>query len=209
MAFMVVAIHAEFLRDISVAWSYFTAFGLFRIAVPVFLLISGFYFYNTLESNNTSIWFKRSLLLYLFWMLVYSIFWFKPDEITVKAFLIQVIVGYYHLWYIAGMIGAAVILLVIRRFNSPTLIFISITIYLMGVIIQYAGNYHVVDNARLDNIININFVHRNALFFSLPFFCIGYLIHKHKIHTLISFTAAKVITAIGVVLLSVEIYSTT
>lgn len=206
MAFMVVGIHAEFLRDFSAAWSYFTAFGIFRIAVPVFLLISGFYFYQTLENNKAALWFKRCLLLYCFWMIVYSVFWFKPTELSLKMFFIQIVVGYYHLWYIAGMIGAAVILLVIRRFNSPTLIVISIAIYLIGVIIQYAGNYHVVENARLDNIININFVHRNALFFSLPFFCIGYLIHKHNIHKLISFTTAQLLTAIGVALLSAEIY---
>ena len=203
---MVVGIHAEFLRDINVAWSYFTAFGIFRIAVPVFLLISGFYFYQTLESNNTALWFKRCLMLYCFWMLIYSVFWFKPAGLSLKMFLLQLVVGYYHLWYVAGMIGAALMLVIIRRFNSPTLIFICIATYLMGVIIQYAGNYHVVDNARVDNIININFVHRNALFFSLPFFCIGYLIHKHNIHKLISFTAAKVLTALGIALLSVEIY---
>jgi surface polysaccharide O-acyltransferase-like enzyme len=206
MAFMVVGIHAEFLKDISVDWSYFTAYGIFRIAVPVFLLISGFYFYQTLENNKTLIWFKRCLLLYCFWMLVYSIFWFKPAELSLKMFFIQLIVGYYHLWYVAGMIGAAVILLVIRRFNSPMLIFISIATYLIGVVIQYAGNYHLLENARLDNIININFVHRNALFFSLPFFCIGYLIHKHNLHTRISFTTAKVFTAIGLILMSAEIY---
>lgn len=206
MAFMVVGIHAEFLRDISVDWSYFTAYGIFRIAVPVFLLISGFYFYQTLESNKTVLWFKRCLLLYGFWMLVYSIFWFKPAELTLKMFFIQLIVGYYHLWYVAGMIGAAVILLFMRRFNSPALIFISLAIYAMGVIIQYAGNYHLVGNPRLDNIININFVHRNALFFSLPFFCIGYLIRKHNLHQSISITTAQVWTLIGTILLSAEIY---
>lgn len=206
MAFMVVGIHAEFLRDISVAWSYFTAFGLFRIAVPVFLLISGFYFYQTVENDNTVLWFKRCLMLYCFWMLVYSVFWFKPTELSLKMFLIQIIVGYYHLWYVAGMIGAALMLVIIRRFNSPTLIFISVATYLMGVMIQYAGNYHIVENAWLDNIININFVHRNALFFSLPFFCIGYLIHKHNIHKLIPINTAKVLTAAGTILLSVEIY---
>lgn len=203
---MVVGIHAEFLRDISVAWSYFTAFGLFRIAVPVFLLISGFYFYQTMANNNTVLWFKRCLMLYCFWMLVYSVFWFKPAELSLKMFLIQIIVGYYHLWYVAGMIGAALMLVVIRGFNSPTLIFISIATYLMGVMIQYAGNYHIVENAWLDNIININFVHRNALFFSFPFFCIGYLIHKHNTHKLISISAAKALTAAGTILLLVEIY---
>jgi surface polysaccharide O-acyltransferase-like enzyme len=206
MAFMVVGIHAEFLKDISVAWSYFTVFGIFRIAVPVFLVISGFYFYLALENNTTARWFKRCLMLYCFWMLIYSVFWFKPTEQSLKMFLIQLVVGYYHLWYVAGMIEAALMLVILRRFNSPMLVFISVAAYLMGVIIQYAGNYHTVDNAWLDNIININFVHRNALFFSFPFFCMGYLIHKHNIHKLISFTAAKLLTALGIILLSAEIY---
>lgn len=44
MAFIVVGMHAGFLTDISPIAAYLTANGLFRIAVPVFLLINGYFF---------------------------------------------------------------------------------------------------------------------------------------------------------------------
>lgn len=210
MALMVIGIHAEFLKDINVAWSYFTAYGLFRIAVPVFLLISGFYFYQTLTADKAAVWFKRTLLLYVFWMLVYSPFWFQLKELSVseiKLFLVRIVMGYYHLWYIAGMIGAAVMLIFIRKLDSWVLLSIVITTYLIGVAIQYTGNYHLLDNSYFDKITNINFIHRNALFFSLPFFCIGFLIHKHNIHKKISFATTKTLSIAGLLLFSAEIYT--
>lgn len=209
MAFMVVGIHAEFLKDISLAWSYFTAYGVFRIAVPVFLVISGFYFYQTLTDGKTRTWFKKIVLLYFFWMLIYSPFWFHPAELSLKElfkFLAHILVGYYHLWYVAGMIGAALILVCIRKFSSAALVFIVITSFITGVIIQYAGNYHVLENTSLDKIVNVIFVHRNALFMSFPFFCIGFLIHKHNIHTRLPYNTAKMLALAGVLLLSGEVY---
>jgi hypothetical protein len=142
-------------------------------------------------------------------MLVYSPFWFHPAELSLKEIikvLAHLIVGYYHLWYIAGMIVAALILVYIRKFNSAALVFIVATSFLTGVIIQYAGNYHVFENASLDKIVNVIFVHRNALFMSFPFFCIGFLIHKHNIHTRISYNTAKILTLVGILLLSGEVY---
>lgn len=209
MAFMVVGIHAEIFKDINLALSYFTAYGLFRIAVPVFLVISGFYFYQTLANAKTLLWFKRALLLYFFWMLIYSPFWFHPTELSLKEIIkvfAHLLVGYYHLWYVAGMIGAALILVFVRNLNSISLIFIVAITFLTGVIIQYAGNYHVFGNATLDKITNIIFVHRNALFMSFPFFCIGFLIHKHNIHTKIQYKTAIILTLAGILLLSGEVY---
>ena len=44
MAFMVVAAHARFLSEISPLGEYLTVNGLFRIILPVFLIINGFFF---------------------------------------------------------------------------------------------------------------------------------------------------------------------
>lgn len=209
MAFMIVGIHAEFLKDINLAWSYFTAYGIFRIAVPVFLLINGFFFYQTLADNKTAIWFKRLVILYLFWMLVYSPIWFHPEHFSlheIVKFFMQMILGYYHLWYIAGTIGAALILLLIRKLPTSALIVIILLTYFMGVAIQYAGNYHLANNPTMDKMLNVIFVHRNALFFSLPFFCIGFLINKYNIHKRVSFNTATFVSLLGTLLFSAEIY---
>lgn len=87
MAAMVVAIHAEVFKDINQALSYFTVYGVFRIAVPVFLLINGFYFFQTLRDNRVTIWFKRLIALYLFWMLIYAPICFTQQNSQPKNLL--------------------------------------------------------------------------------------------------------------------------
>ncbi|WP_373312790.1 hypothetical protein [Deefgea tanakiae] len=79
---MVVGIHTVFLKDISLEASYLTQDGLFRIAVPIFLIINGFYFYSAISNNNSALWIKRLFHIYLFWMILYAYFWFRPSELT-------------------------------------------------------------------------------------------------------------------------------
>ncbi len=85
MALSVVGLHAGFLADLTPLGSCLTVNGIFRIAVPVFLLINGFYFYPVLIKGKSADWLKRVLYLYVFWMLFshgvgqnnpYNYFWF-------------------------------------------------------------------------------------------------------------------------------------
>ncbi|MBU3021752.1 acyltransferase [Aestuariibacter sp. A3R04] len=207
MAFMVVGLHAEFLSEYSSLGSYLSVNGLFRIAVPVFLVINGFYFYPVLARNFQIDWLKRVFVLYVFWMLFYSYFWFSVPNLsfTVIAKLVRnIVIGYHHLWYLSGMLGAAVLLLIFKRLSSFLFISTVLVSATIGIAIQYLGNYHYFESSILDKLFNINWFHRNALLFSYPFFCIGYLINKHSIHERLSLTRAVVITAIGSILLLFE-----
>jgi hypothetical protein len=51
MAFMIVGLHAGFLGEYTKLGHYLTVNGVFRVAVPVFLIINGFYFYPVLLKN--------------------------------------------------------------------------------------------------------------------------------------------------------------
>jgi surface polysaccharide O-acyltransferase-like enzyme len=104
------------------------------------------------------------------------------------------------------MLGAAVLLLVLKRLSSPLLIGTIIISSMIGIAIQYIGNYHYFEGSILDKLFNLNWFHRNALLFSYPFFCIGYLINKHNFHETFSLKSAVVIAAIGTVFLLFESY---
>ncbi len=113
-AFMVVGLHAGFLNDVTSIGNYLTVNGIFRIAVPVFLLINGFYFYPVLVKEKSAYWLKKILYLYFFWMLLYSKVWFRPSEISfieIAQIAHTLIFGYYHLWYFSGLLGAAVLVI--------------------------------------------------------------------------------------------------
>lgn len=208
LSIIIVAFHGKFLSDVSPWGYYFTYNGLFRIAVPIFLIINGFFFYQVQTNGNTIFWLKRIFYLYLFWMSFYSYFWI-PSGISINEigrFIYTLIIGYHHLWYISGMIGAAILLIIILKFKTKTLIPAIALTFFSGVIIQYTGNYHIFDSEILDKISNYGSIHRSFLFFSFPFFCIGFSIRKHKIYQSLSFNFVILLILIGTVLLIIESY---
>jgi hypothetical protein len=209
MAFMVVGLHSGFLGDLSKAGHYLTVNGLFRVAVPVFLIINGFYFFEVISKNNQYAWLKRVIILYFLWTFFYSFFWFSTPEwspIWIINFFHKIFIGYWHLWYIPGMFFAAVILLLFKRANS---LFLSVSIaltFLSGVFIQYTGNYHLYAGSYLDILFNYHCSHRNFLFFSYPFLCIGYLINKHSLHNKVTLRSIWLYCFSGISLLIIESY---
>jgi hypothetical protein len=205
LAFMVVGIHTGFFSETNIMIAYLTKNGLFRIAVPTFLLINGFYFYFYFVQNKSYEWIKRIFYLYITWTVIYSYLWFKISQISLIYILKIIIIGYFHLWYLPGMIGAAFLLIFIERFNNKSLLFsLIIFTFLSGIIIQYSGNYHLFNNINVDKVLNVSWISRSFLFFSFPFFSIGFLINKYEIYKNISLRYIVFILLIGIVLLVFE-----
>lgn len=206
---MVVGLHAGFLSDISKLWNYLTVNGIFRIAVPIFLLINGFYFYSILNNGKAIYWFKRVFALYLFWMLFYIYFWFRPADISIIEIIKIVhtlIIGYHHLWYLPGMLGAAVLVILFKTLSLRLMIGAILITFAIGVAIQYSGNYHLIENQTVDKFFNYHWVHRNFIFFAFPFFFIGFLINKFNIQERISFNLLVKLSFIGFGLVIAESY---
>jgi len=206
---MVVGLHSGFLNDINPLANYMTVNGLFRIAVPIFLLINGFYFYPVLTGGKVKNWLTKVIYLYSFWMLFYSYFWFKPAELSIYGIatvISQIIIGYHHLWYISGMIGAAVLLSVVNKMSNRILFLAAFVTFFTGVAIHYLGNFHVFQNTELDTYLNYNWIHRNLLLFSFPFFCLGFLINKLSLQNKISTNNAFFMCIIGLILVFIESY---
>lgn len=209
MAFMVVGLHSSFLSDITTLGGYLISQGLFRIAVPVFLLINGFYFYYVVSKSSQLTWLKRVFILYVVWMTFYSYSWFYiPDFslVGVGAFVMHLVIGHHHLWYVSGMIGAALLLITVHRFSSAFLVTSILLCFFVGVSIQYLGNYNYFEGSYWGDFMRLDWAHRNMLFFSYPFFCIGYLINKHSIHKKITFKSVGFLTCFGLFFLLGESY---
>jgi len=205
LAFMVVGLHAGFLSSVTSTGNYLTVNGIFRIAVPIFLLIGGFYFYVAVSKGNASDWLKRILYLYVFWMALYSIFWFK-DVVSLVGFAKIAIIGYHHLWYLPGMLGAAILVVIFNTLSVRVMVVAICITFVVGVTIQYSGNYHLFGGSEVDTWFNFHWVHRNFLFYAFPFFSIGFLIHKFKIHEKVSLKSSIIYSFIGLFLLLVESY---
>ncbi len=206
MAFMVIGIHTHFLSDISQTLNYLLENGLFRIAVPVFMIISGFYTFNHFKTPTqaTNSRFKRFFILYFIWTLFYSLFWFKSLQGAPNFIWIlfnNVIIGYHHLWYLSSLICALYVLYFFRQSSSTFLVVSAATTFFIGVTLQYISYYHLFFDTGLEY-----WMYRNFIFFSYPFLCVGYLISKHELHTKLSLRQAKFLVMVGLFGLLFESY---
>lgn len=211
MALMVVGLHAGFLANFSAVGSYLLVNGLFRIAVPTFLLINGYFFYQSISRGLATQWFKRVIQLYAFWMLIYSPYWL-PDltqgyPVFIAGLIRYIFLGYFHLWYLAGMIGAAIITMILARSGTRLLVISSIFAVSLGIAIQYADGYGLINSGFLRELAHFKTSHRNFLLFSFPFFCIGFLINKHQLQRHLTFKSALITTVVAIALLLIESYS--
>jgi hypothetical protein len=175
LAFFVVFLHMNFLKDTYPILSYVLVNGLFRIAVPVFLVITGFYFFHIDNTKKLKKWLFRTFLLYAIWMLIYISYWKDNDQI-----FLTIIFGYHHLWYLIGTFFSGIILFLLRKQNSSILISLAVFLFLIGFAVQVLGNLHYFEKEQ-DSVLNMYLLYRNFLFVCFPFLTIGFLINKHQL----------------------------
>jgi hypothetical protein len=164
----------NFLKETYPLLSYVLVNGLFRIAVPVFLVITGFYFFHIDQSKKLKKWLLRTFLLYAIWMIIYMSYWKDNDQL-----LLTIIFGYHHLWYLIGTYFSGIILFFLRKQSSSLLLLLAVFLFLIGYGVQVLGNLHYLEKEK-DSILNMYLLYRNFLFVCFPFLTIGFLINKHQ-----------------------------
>jgi len=186
LAIFVVALHCKIMGGNYNALGYMLCNGLFRVAVPAFFIINGYYLFQTLAAGHSfANWFKRGLLIYLFWMLVYSPLYVDPATIVsvggVLGVLKKLLIGYFHLWYLLGMLGGGLMLFVLRDTSSISLIGLALAAFLIGLLLQYARVYYELPNAFLQHFNQNDYTARNFIFMGFPFMAMGFLFARHRV----------------------------
>lgn len=170
MAFLVAMLHASHLYGTT---DEVLVNGLYRMAVPVFILMSGFFFFDTVGKGAVPRWFRRVAILYLFWMLVYAPYWvpgYAGREHEALWLAYRFVAGFYHLWYVPGIMEAAVGLLILMRV-PPALRFAAAGLCALGgVVLQYLFFAGLLPQNDI--------FHRNGIVFCFPFFVIGFEIAR-------------------------------
>lgn len=182
LAIMVVGIHCHLFLDVNTFLNSITANGIFRIAVPIFLLINGYYFYSVNTKDLLIRWSSRVAVLYVFWMIVFSPFWLSISNSYTSSIIgamKTIAFGYHHLWYLSAMLLAGIVVFSLRD-KVKIMIVLSCTLYIIGCLLQYLADYNV-------NILGIKFAElpliarRNFLFVAIPFFYCGFMLNKLKV----------------------------
>lgn len=214
MSFMVICIHTNFAAGwwSSITFDYFTS-GLCRIAVPVFLIINGFFYSNKGFQRTLKTVFK----LYCLWTLLYMPFWFlslaTTEDLTrvdlVSEIIITLVCGYYHLWYLNGLIVALVLFHVFLRDATPGRILLTaVVLYCIAAGLQYFFTYKTEiwspDTTGRDLLLH---TYRNAILLALPYFCLGVFFKRSNVLTQTSPWLIRLLLLLSCGLFAVELWS--
>ncbi|OJU55096.1 MAG: hypothetical protein BGN96_12520 [Bacteroidales bacterium 45-6] len=173
LAFFVVGLHGSFLVDIYPVAGYMLKEGVFRVAVPLFLIISGYYFYRMDTFEKELKFIGRLFALYTVWFIIYIPFFYKRYYLDVISY--DFFNGIRHLWYLIHAVYAFFLLSLLKRVEVKKQAAIIGLLAIIGLVFQYNRSYDFLGNKQLIDV----FVYRNALFFCLPFIYLGYAIRKY------------------------------
>lgn len=180
-AFLIVCIHAPFPGEFGKVIT-----ALARCAVPVFFIISG-YFYNTIvqkKRENRQI--KKVFLLFLVSNIIYFVFKCALNFKNFSGYICEVfnlenILDFLffnespfavHLWYLGAFLYVLIIVKIFRKLNIERILFWLVPVLLVCDLIF--GKYSML-------IFKTEFplvYARNFLFVGLPYFCIGEMLQK-------------------------------
>lgn len=201
LAVMVVGIHARLFSDVAPLLNDALENYAFRIAVPIFFLINGYFLHAAIRRGRTAWrWAGRILPLYITWTIAYSYFFVtKGPAATINT----VAVGFMHLWYLPATMLGGLMVYSMRSLGTRKMLALAGLAYAAGWCMQYAGNYHLAHGAA-DAWLNKSFVYRNFLFFGFPFLACGFLAAREGVAQRVSTSALWGAGLAGAILLALE-----
>ncbi len=188
LALMVVAMHCKVLGGNDTLPGYLLCNGLLRVAVPVFFIVNGYFLGQSLQTAvGMRLWLQRIVALYVFWMLVYSPFYVTGTGVAeVLAAIKQWLIGFFHLWYLLGMIGAGLLLYPLRQQPTRWIAGLALLAFIVGLALQYARVYVQIPQPFLQHFNQNDYAARNFLFMGFPFVAAGYLLARHRVSSRLS-----------------------
>jgi len=174
-------------------WFFSDAFA--RFTVPIFLIINGYYFADIVhDKQKVKKYIMRLFIIYITWMVIYFPFLWYMTGGGKKLMLINIITGYYHLWYIAALIGATFIIYFTRKVSMTKMLVVAYILFLIGYAIQkiYLLDIHIYMYPTIV---------RTFLFMGFPFMFLGYFIKKNNIEDRPFFKSTAMVVLAGILLL--------
>ena len=121
LAVIMVHVSAQNLYDAKICsneWIIFNAYdSLVRWCVPLFVMISGSLFLN----RNIEIYkiyrkyLLRLVIAFIFWSIIYALYAYFKDGLSLTNFVLEIISGHYHMWYIFMICGLYILTPILKK----------------------------------------------------------------------------------------------
>ncbi|GLS87252.1 hypothetical protein GCM10010873_22260 [Cypionkella aquatica] len=204
LAFMVVGIHANPFAPLGRTAILLTGDGLFRLGVPIFLLFNGYFLQAAVIRQRGWGYVKRAGQLYVLWMLLYlPLYWPLLVARGPLQNLRTLVFGYWHLWYLAGMVMAAAVIVAISHWSTRALAWVSALTFLGGILVTYGIAWDLITPNRAIFSDPLS-PHRNPVFLCLPFMLAGFLFAREAVADRLRIGWLQVAAALGVALVLAE-----
>ena len=183
------AIGVQNLDIYSREWTIYVMFNsISRIGVCCFVMISGALFLGKSSGENIGEIYKKYIFRIAILILVWSVMFFvfrllkgDFDIISLKTIIIELINGYYHLWYLWMIIGLYAITPILNKIIEDEII-CKYFLYLSIVVCWIPGMLAVVP--QVEKIANIVLQEKMFLFLPLGYtgyYILGYYLYNNKI----------------------------
>ena len=191
-ALLIIAIHTSPLASFSETGDFILTRVVARVAVPFFLMTSGFFLISRYAYNNNKLWVfvKKTALIYGIAMLIYipiNLYngYFKMDGLLPNIIKDIIFDGtLYHLWYLpASIVGAVIAWYLVRKFDYQVALSVTFILYFVGL---FGDSYYGVSerigllNGLYNLIFQVSDHTRNGIFFAPIFFVLGGLIADNR-----------------------------
>lgn len=171
---------------------------LYRLAVPMFFIISGYFLYHKeseIRKKKAVTFAKRSAAYMLFGLAFYVVYGFAicfidgkdPSKFFIGLYYSDFIRNFllfnsnpltdaYHLWFIIALFVVALLHLLIVRFKKEHWYYViiplctAVHLFFNGTVKDFGGT-----------VVHLNYT-RNALFFGLPMCALGYVLAKFNLN---------------------------
>lgn len=191
-ALLIVAIHTSPLASYSETGDFILTRIIARVAVPFFLVTSGFFLISryTYNAEKLGAFVKKTALIYGAAILIYipvNIYngYFKMDNLLPNIIKDIVFDGtLYHLWYLpASITGALIAWYLVKELNYQNALAVASVLYLIGL---FGDSYYGIAekisclNGLYTFIFQVTDYTRNGIFFAPIFFIIGGFIADNR-----------------------------
>ncbi|SFI25733.1 acyltransferase family protein [Albimonas pacifica] len=178
LAAMVVGLHAHALSEVSDLAGQLMWNGLFRLAVPGFFVLNGWFLHEAAQRpGGGGRWLRRIAGIYLAWSAIYACFWIGTEPLDLaRAVEIagRALFGWGHLWYLAAAAPAGALLLALRGVPGRGLAALGAALFLAGWGVQLAFLFRPPSLAGGWADVSTFWITRNALTVGLPFMALGW-----------------------------------